>query len=120
MLVVMLLKLVSLKKLKSGSFWDGFREMTQAALVIASIGDKTDPAGGCETMYQRLPTLDKQYVLLARKNGHAQDYDHVGMVVSKDAQAEVWPLILEWTDKRFPAGAKAINKTKIKATTSVS
>jgi len=83
------------------SYWRGFSNITQPSLVISSIGDETDPAEGCKFLYEELESEDKTYVLLGIENGFAQDYDHVGMVITKDAQNEVWPLIGEWISRRF-------------------
>jgi len=38
-------------------------------------------------------------VLLGIDTGYAKDYDHVGMIIDKRAQQEVWPLIANWIAK---------------------
>jgi len=47
-----------------------------------------------------MASRDKQWTLLARDQGYAQDYDHPGIVVSKAAQTEVWPQVLQWLQPR--------------------
>ena len=39
---------------------------------------------------------DKTFVQLGKAQGHRRDYDHVGMLISKDAQEEVWPMLTGW------------------------
>jgi hypothetical protein len=38
----------------------------------------------------------RQYLCLGRKQGFSGDFGHVEMLVSKAAQAEVWPLVQRW------------------------
>jgi len=78
------------------SFWDGFSKIKQPCLVIASRGDTTDSFEGCEYLFNQLGSKSKQFILLGVEEGYAKDYDHVGMVIDKSAQQEVWPLILSW------------------------
>ncbi|GAB6098099.1 alpha/beta fold hydrolase [Desulfatiferula olefinivorans] len=82
------------------SYWKGFSHIKIPCLIIASRGDKNDPAEGCEYLFRQLPTEDNQFILLGEEEGFAKDYDHVGMVIDKMAQKEVWPLILEWLNKK--------------------
>ncbi|MFE8072268.1 alpha/beta fold hydrolase [Marinobacteraceae bacterium S3BR75-40.1] len=84
------------------SYWQGFSRITCPCLVIASAGDKTDPAEGCEYLYRMLPKGGNRFVLLGKEQGYARDYSHVGMVVDKAAQEEVWPLLLDWLEQQAP------------------
>ena len=75
---------------------NGFSKINQPCLVFASRGDTTDPFEGCEYLFNQLGSKSKQFILLGVDEGFAKDYDHVGMVIDKSAQQEVWPLILSW------------------------
>lgn len=81
----------------------GFASISCPVLAIASEGDVVDPAAGCKMMLDRLGSEDKTWLLLGKAQGHAEDYSHAGMVISKPAQQEVWPLLAQWLDEK--AGA---------------
>lgn len=98
-------KLVSLAKNKrtKDTFWHDISTIECPVLGIGSKGDTVDPAKGCEALVMAMGAKDKTFVTLAKQNGFKQDYDHVGMLVSKDAQSEVWPLISGWLGEKYQA-----------------
>jgi len=65
-------------------------------LAISSVGDTVDPAAGCQKFIDRFASTDKTFKLLGQEFGQLEDYNHPGMVISKNAQAEVWPLVADW------------------------
>lgn len=65
-------------------------------LSFAAAADKTDPAKYCMRFASLYGGSDKEIVLLGKNKGYSQDYDHVNMVVSKNAAKEVWPQVGEW------------------------
>jgi pimeloyl-ACP methyl ester carboxylesterase len=78
------------------SYWDGLRDITVPALTYAAAKDRNDPAEGCRRIHDAYGSADKIFILLGRSNRFSRDYDHVGMVVSREARAEVWPDIAGW------------------------
>lgn len=83
------------------SYWEGLNQIEMPALTYAAANDKNDPATGCRKIHKRLGSIDKMFMVLGKDNGFSKDYDHVGMVVSKEAQAEVWPDIVGWLKDRI-------------------
>jgi len=81
------------------SFWKGFDEITQPVLAFGSEGDTVDPAAGCRELIAPMRSENKNFITLGVQHGHRKDYDHVGMLVSKDAALEVWPMVSQWLDK---------------------
>ncbi len=79
----------------------GLGSIDVPALVFAAARDKNDPPRGCRIIYDLLGARDKQFVVLGKSSGFCKDYDHVGMVVSKEAQREVWPMVADWITKRL-------------------
>jgi len=69
-------------------------------LAICGTGDKVDPAAGCERFIGHMTGDDKRFVDAGRERGFQVDYDHPGIVVSKPAQAEIWPLVTDWITAR--------------------
>ncbi|EDY86494.1 esterase/lipase/thioesterase family protein [gamma proteobacterium HTCC5015] len=90
----------SAKSHKKPNYWTGFDHITAPVLAFGSVGDTVDPAEGCRELMVRMNSSDAKFVLLGKAHGHRQDYDHVGMVISKDAQQEVWPMIIQWMTDR--------------------
>jgi len=76
------------------SYWDGLKQIQiPVCCFAAAAADKNDPPSGCEILYNHIGSKQKTYTLLGKKNGFLQDYDHIGMIVSKESQSEIWPLI---------------------------
>lgn len=88
------------KKEQGRDFWQGFENITCPVLGIGSEGDSVDPAEGCQQFVAAMGSQDNTFIRLGKKHGHRQDYDHVSLVVSKDAQQEVWPMLLTWLQQR--------------------
>ncbi|MFZ5571320.1 MAG: alpha/beta fold hydrolase [Thermodesulfobacteriota bacterium] len=82
------------------SYWDGLGGIKTPVMTVAAADDKNDPAEGCLQFHERYGSRDKAFVVLGIKEGFRKDYDHVGMVVSKEAQVEVWPKVASWLMER--------------------
>jgi pimeloyl-ACP methyl ester carboxylesterase len=83
------------------SYWDGLANIKMPVLTYAAADDKNDPPAGCRKIHKRLGSIDKMFMVLGKDNGFSKDYDHVGMVVSKEAQEEVWPDLAGWLKDRI-------------------
>lgn len=83
------------------SYWEGLNRIEMPALMYAAAKDKNDPAAGCRKIHKQLGSIDKMFMVLGKDNGFSKDYDHVGMVVSKEAQEEVWPDLVGWLKDRI-------------------
>lgn len=70
------------------------------ALAIAGLGDTVDPATGCEKLLAHFGSEDRRFIAAGRATGFREDYTHPGIVVSKSAQAEIWPLVTDWLLER--------------------
>jgi pimeloyl-ACP methyl ester carboxylesterase len=78
------------------SYWEGLNNIRVPVLTYAAARDRNDPAEGCRLIHDAYGSADKIFMLLGRINRFSKDYDHVGMVVSREAQTEVWPDIAGW------------------------
>ena len=81
---------------RAHDWWQGLADVQVPALVVAGAGDQQDPAWACRALFEQLGSAPKTFLLLGREQGFAEDYGHVDMLVSKPAQAEVWPRIEHW------------------------
>ena len=73
----------------------GWRSASVPLLGVSASHDARDPDKHCQKFYQ-LYGGPKQLMTLGKKQGLSRDYGHVDMIVSKDAETEVWPLLSQW------------------------
>ena len=77
-------------------WWEGLGEVKLPLLAVAAVGDQQDPSWACHQLFEQFAGSHNQFIDLGRKAGFADDFDHVRMLVSPQAQAEVWPLVGTW------------------------
>ena len=63
---------------------------------MSAAGDHQDPDWACRKLFDQIGSPLKRFICLGRKAGFGSDFGHVEMLVSKPAQAEVWPLVADW------------------------
>jgi pimeloyl-ACP methyl ester carboxylesterase len=85
---------------EGNSYWDGIRDITAPVMTLAAAKDKNDPPEGCKIIHDQYGSQDKIFIILGRNFRFSKDYDHVGMIVSKEARAEVWPDVAGWMRDR--------------------
>lgn len=67
------------------------------ALFIAGAGDHLwAPPTACRALFDRVGSGDKTFLLCGRATRFSEDFDHVGLVVSRAARAEIWRAIRAW------------------------
>ena len=69
-------------------------------LALSGSADKVDPPPGCRAFVDATPSPDTTFMEAGTAHGYTRNYDHPGIVVSKDAQREIWPLIGHWMSDR--------------------
>ena len=67
---------------------------------LSGSADKVDPPPGCRAFVDATPSPDTTFMEAGTAHGYTRNYDHPGIVVSKDAQREIWPLIGHWMSDR--------------------
>jgi pimeloyl-ACP methyl ester carboxylesterase len=74
-----------------------FERLSLPALIIAATGDKLwAPPSACRALFTMLGSRDKTFLQCGTGTGFGADFDHVSVIVSREAQAEIWPLIRNW------------------------
>ena len=68
-------------------------------MAVAALGDHQDPAWACEKLLKQFGSPLSEFLCLGKKHGFSGDFGHVEMLVSKESQREVWPLIEQWLRK---------------------
>ncbi len=74
--------------------------LTQPTLAIVGAGDRVDPPEGCERFVGHFASTDRTFLKAGTHNGFEVDFDHPGIVISKPARAQIWPLVRDWLDAR--------------------
>ena len=77
------------------SYWEGLKQIQLPVCCFAAAADKNDPPEGCRILYDHIGSVRKEFILLGKQNGFLADYDHIGMIISKESQTEIWPLIAD-------------------------
>ncbi|MBB1519816.1 alpha/beta fold hydrolase [Aquipseudomonas guryensis] len=77
-------------------WWAGMADVRMPLLAVSAAGDMQDPTWACRKLYEQFVSAPRAFLELAQKKGFNSDYGHVEMLVSKEAQQEVWPLVEHW------------------------
>jgi len=84
-------------KAKDGTdYWNGLKSVKIPVMGIGSDGDKGDPSRYCELLFNHFASSKTRYICLSGRNEKSRLFGHVDMVVSREAEKEVWPLISRW------------------------
>jgi pimeloyl-ACP methyl ester carboxylesterase len=86
-------------------WWAGLARVRLPVLAVGATNDHQDPAWACRKLLQQCSEATTRFLLLGKENGFSSDFGHIEMLVSKDAQREVWPLVEYWLEHlELPAG----------------
>ncbi|KPX29734.1 Esterase/lipase/thioesterase family protein [Pseudomonas coronafaciens pv. oryzae] len=86
---------------RDNNWWEGLKSLQVPVLAVAAAGDLQDPVWACRTLFDQIGGGQlKQFLCLGREHGFSEDFDHVQMLISKTAQQQVWPRVIEWLEAR--------------------
>ena len=77
-------------------YWEGLGKVMTPVLCVAGGADKNDPSSGCRFLLDAFGSSDKNFLNLSEVDGFSKDSEHIGMIGSKQAAEEVWPLLARW------------------------
>jgi pimeloyl-ACP methyl ester carboxylesterase len=64
-------------------------------LFLAGAGDhRFAPPAATRGLFDLVGPADKAFILAGTRTGFARDYGHVDIIVSREARAEIWPILL--------------------------
>jgi pimeloyl-ACP methyl ester carboxylesterase len=86
---------------KKDDWWSGLRHVQVPLLCVAGAGDHQDPEWACRELFEQMGSEQKAFWCLGRQEGFSEDFGHVQMLVSKAAQAQVWPKVAEWLNRQI-------------------
>jgi pimeloyl-ACP methyl ester carboxylesterase len=76
-------------------YWAELKNLSLPVLAFAGSKDSGDPVKHCKKLAVAIND-EAEFYELGKKSGFSHDYGHVDMVISKEAQDEVWPKITSW------------------------
>ncbi|KPW36610.1 Esterase/lipase/thioesterase family protein [Pseudomonas coronafaciens pv. atropurpurea] len=86
---------------RDNNWWEGLKSLQVPLLAVAAAGDLQDPVWACRTLFDQIGGGQlKQFLCLGREHGFSENFDHVQMLISKTAQQQVWPRVIEWLEAR--------------------
>jgi oxygen-independent coproporphyrinogen-3 oxidase len=78
-------------------------EVRVPALGMSGAGDTTfAPPAASRALLDMLGSDDAAHRLAGTATGFGEDFDHPGIVVSRAARDEVWPILLDWLHAHRP------------------
>lgn len=80
---------------KERNWWAGLADIQAPVLAVAGAGDHQDPVWACRKLFEQIGSTHKRFLCLGKEEGF-DNFGHVDMLVSKPAQAQVWPLVERW------------------------
>ena len=83
------------RPLKGKSYWRTLEKIDTPVIAFGAARDAGDPAKYCKKLANAISS-ECEYFYLGKKQGFSKDFGHVDMVISKEAEAEVWPKLFEW------------------------
>ena len=92
---------------KKDDWWAGLKQLQVPMLCVAAAGDHQDPPWACRELFEQIGSEHKEFLILGRDTGYTEDFDHVQMLVSRAAQAQVWPQIADWLNSQRPVDAES-------------
>ncbi len=94
----------------------GLAEVRVPVMAVAALGDKQDPPWACEKLLKQFGSRLSEFLCLGKKHGFSGDFGHVEMLISKEAQREVWPLLEQWL-RRSPQVAAELESLALESNT---
>ncbi|MFI5176682.1 MAG: hypothetical protein ACHQKY_17620, partial [Terriglobia bacterium] len=76
------------------------KEISTPLLCLVGIRDDMADPEGCKRIFDGVGSPDKTFRILSRGLSNRADYDHTSIIISADAEKEVWPMILDWIERR--------------------
>lgn len=72
-------------------------------LLMGGSADGFVKEGELRAAYDKVSSRDKSVVIASKANGYSTDYGHCDLILGKNSESEVYPVILGWLDERTRA-----------------
>ncbi len=72
-------------------------------LIMGGNADGFVTEDGLRSIYNSVSSTDKGIVIFSQANGYSADYGHCDLILGRNSEKEVYPVILNWLDARTAA-----------------
>src|SRR5262249_24907169 len=77
-------------------------EITVPTLMVAGARDLLSDVPSTRMTFDSLGSPDKTLCVFGKANGHVADYGHCDLTWSRYAPREIFPVFIDWLDRRQP------------------
>jgi pimeloyl-ACP methyl ester carboxylesterase len=77
-------------------------EVNVPTLMVAGAGDLISDVPSTRKTFDALGSADKVLYVFGKANGHVADYAHCDLAWSRYAPKEIFPVVIDWLDRRQP------------------
>lgn len=93
---------------KNGKFnyTDALGRVKTPMLMLAGGDDGFVSEGALKKSFDGVSSKDKTMTVFSRANGYSADYGHCDLILGRNSEKEVYPVILNWLDARTRAAEK--------------
>ena len=78
------------------NWWQGLAQVRVPVLAVSAEGDRQDRPASCERLLRLFGSDTREHLCLGPRSGFSSPFGHVEMLISKAAQREVWPRLVDW------------------------
>ena len=82
-------------------------EVAVPTLMVAGARDRISDVPSTRMTFDALGSGDKTLYVFSKANGHVADYGHCDLAWSRYAPREVFPVVIDWLDRRQPGVSAA-------------
>ena len=77
-------------------YLEGLKGLQQPTLVLAGRGDRIAPPDRVVGFYTQIASEEKRFIVAGKATGFSVDYGHLDLPLGAHAEAEIFPLIVDW------------------------
>ncbi|GIW43651.1 MAG: hydrolase [Candidatus Binatia bacterium] len=85
-------------------FTEHLERITTPILIIAGSHDGLTPVEDLRTVYERVRSKDKAFVVIGKKTGATNNYAHADLILGLHAPVDVYPVICRWLEAHRESG----------------
>ena len=88
-------------------------EVAVPTLMVAGARDLISDVPSTRMTFDALGSGDKTLYVFSKANGHVADYGHCDLAWSRYAPREVFPVVINWLDRRQPGASPAASNPPV-------
>ncbi|WP_152427791.1 alpha/beta fold hydrolase [Desulfotignum phosphitoxidans] len=82
------------------NYYKAMKDIHLPTLLISGRNDIIAPPDGCRKMLKPLGSTQKKIIVCSKAAGYLENYNHPRLIASKNAKAEIWPIVLQFVKNK--------------------